>query len=279
MATAPPETTQPWAPNMLYRARRHKSLSPTLCEKFIEQQVFTFFRTYLPQGGPNYEYGPVMERATRFVMYIDLLRDDADFRNAFVAMLQNQTSPNSLAAAIFQDRELTKLLEILAEVQWSDNDQVAASRAYMLGFYARDPAMVDQLVWGLTHPDDAHPGVCHDFSDTFFIAVLLVRHFKYHGGLILPPLQAARVKQATHETLVASEKALNHSIEMLFMHYPNWRDSLAMEKPPGLGGPARAITTGPSLALGYDIVRLPSDDLPPAGPSAFGAIGENRPRR
>jgi hypothetical protein len=70
MNSAPTETVQPWAPNMVYRGRRHKSLPPTLGEKFIEQQVFTFFRTYLPQGGPNYDYGPVMERATRFVMYI-----------------------------------------------------------------------------------------------------------------------------------------------------------------------------------------------------------------
>lgn len=70
MNAAPPETAQPWAPSMVYRARRHKSLPQTLCEKFIEQQVFTFFRTYLPMGGPNYDYGPVMERATRFVMYI-----------------------------------------------------------------------------------------------------------------------------------------------------------------------------------------------------------------
>ena len=150
MNTAPPETIEPWAPYMVYRARRHKSLTPTLCEKFIEQQVFTFFRKYLPLGGPNFDYGPVMERATRFVLYIvslhellvttehhidqvqDLLRDDADFRHAFFTMLQNQTSPNSRAAATFQDRELANLLKILAEVQWSGNDTVAASRAYNL---------------------------------------------------------------------------------------------------------------------------------------------------
>jgi len=150
MNAATPETIQPWAPNMVYRARRHKSLPQTLCEKFIEQQIFTFFRTYLPMGGPNYDYGPVMERATRFVLYIvsqhgppvtkehridqeqDLLRDDADFRHAFFIMLQNQTSPNSRGVATFQDRELASLLKILAEVQWSGNDQVAASRAYKL---------------------------------------------------------------------------------------------------------------------------------------------------
>lgn len=82
--------------------------------------------------------------------------------------------------------------------------------------------MIDQLVWGLTHPDNAHAGVRRDFDDSFFIAVLLIRHFKYHGGLILPPLQAARTKQEIHETLIISEKALNRSTEALFMYYPNW---------------------------------------------------------
>lgn len=47
-------------------------------------------------------------------------------------MLQNQTTTNSLAAATFQDHELANLLKVLAEVQWSGNDQVAASRAYKL---------------------------------------------------------------------------------------------------------------------------------------------------
>lgn len=32
-------------------------------------------------------------------------------------MLQNQTGPHSLAAATFQDRELTSLLKIIADVQ------------------------------------------------------------------------------------------------------------------------------------------------------------------
>lgn len=52
-----------------------------------------------------------------------------------------------------------------------------------------------------------------------------------------------------------------------------------MEKPPGLGGPARAITTGPSVTLGYDIVRLPNDRLLQARPSEFGAVGDSSPDR
>ena len=47
-------------------------------------------------------------------------------------MLRNQTTANSLAAAVFQDRELVNLLKVLSEVQWSGNDQIAASRAYKL---------------------------------------------------------------------------------------------------------------------------------------------------
>lgn len=154
-------------------------------------------------------------------------------------MLQNQTTTDPMAAAVFQDRELVNLLKVLADVQWLRSDQLAASRAYKLvrlhcveslpptndgqGFYAWDPAMVDQLIWGLTHRNDAHPGVRSDLdSDLFFIIVLLIRHFKYYGGLVLPPMQAARVKQAVHEALVESEKALNRSTELLFMHYPNW---------------------------------------------------------
>ncbi|KAL1603107.1 hypothetical protein SLS59_004764 [Nothophoma quercina] len=153
----------------------------------------------------------------------DLLRDNLDFRNAFLSMLQNQTITDPMAAVVFQDRELVNLLKFLANLQWSPSDQLAASRAYKLGFYAWDPAMTDQLIWGLTHRNDAHPGVRSDLdSDFFFIIVLLIRHFKYYGGLVLPPMQAARVKQAVHEALVESEKALNRSTELLFMHYPNW---------------------------------------------------------
>ena len=70
MATALPETASPWAPNMVFRARRNKDVPKTLCERFIEEQVVTFIREYFPMGGPNFDYGPVMERATWFVMYI-----------------------------------------------------------------------------------------------------------------------------------------------------------------------------------------------------------------
>lgn len=52
-----------------------------------------------------------------------------------------------------------------------------------------------------------------------------------------------------------------------------------MEKPPGLSGPARAITAGPYVTLGHEVVRPPNDRLPPVELSAFGAIGEDCPSR
>lgn len=70
MTLISPETATPWVPNMVFRARRNKDTPKTLCERFVEEQVVTFIRAYFPMGGPNFDYGPVMERATRFVMYI-----------------------------------------------------------------------------------------------------------------------------------------------------------------------------------------------------------------
>lgn len=71
MSTAPPpETRNPWAPNMVYRPRRPAAAPQTLCELYIEQQVVTFFRHYIPLGNPGFDYGPTMERATKFVNVI-----------------------------------------------------------------------------------------------------------------------------------------------------------------------------------------------------------------
>ena len=47
MAPPPPETRDPWAPNMVYRPRRPAAAPQTLCERYVEQQVVTFFRHYI----------------------------------------------------------------------------------------------------------------------------------------------------------------------------------------------------------------------------------------
>ena len=55
---------------MVYRSRRPAAAPQTLCELYVEQQVVTFFRHYIPLGNPGFDYGPTMERATKFVNII-----------------------------------------------------------------------------------------------------------------------------------------------------------------------------------------------------------------
>jgi hypothetical protein len=81
---------------------------------------------------------------------------------------------------------------------------------------------MDQLVWAVTHPEDAHSKIRRDLSDVFFIAVLLIRHFKHNGGIILPPLLAARVTQDAHEEVLRKEKEAGRGVENVFIRYPKW---------------------------------------------------------
>jgi hypothetical protein len=53
---------------MIYRPRRPAAAPQTLCELYIEQQVVTLFRHYIPLGHPGFDYGHTMERATKFAV-------------------------------------------------------------------------------------------------------------------------------------------------------------------------------------------------------------------
>jgi len=88
--------------------------------------------------------------------------------------------------------------------------------------YVGNPFVVDQLVWAVTHPADAHSKIRQDLLDVFFIAVLLIRHFKRGRGIVLPPLLAARVVQDTHEEVLGREKEAGRGVEGVFIHYPKW---------------------------------------------------------
>lgn len=77
-------------------------------------------------------------------------------------------------------------------------------------------------MWAVTHPNDAHPQIRRDLDDKFFIAVLLIRHFKYRGGLVLPPLLAARVRQDAHEEVLRREKEAGRNVDSIFIRYPKW---------------------------------------------------------
>ncbi|KAJ4357115.1 hypothetical protein N0V95_002771 [Ascochyta clinopodiicola] len=221
MSTTQQETTNPWRPNMVFNPRRRPQDAPGLLEDFIEKSATTFYRAYIPDT-PNKDFGPIMAKAIYYVFAIDLFIADEPIRNSFFARLHSRTKPSPVIAAIFQDRELVKLLCVLGGVPNAVLDPVAASRAERLTLYHRQPNTLDQLIWAIAHPIDGHPGVQRDVDDRFFVAVLLVHHFKHHGGLVLPNLQAVRSKEAAHQALIDGYKARGHSSIDLMMHYPNW---------------------------------------------------------
>lgn len=90
-----------------------------------------------------------------------------------------------------------------------------------------NPFAMDQIIWGVTHPNDVHPGVASLVSNPALVDLLLIRHFKAHGGLVLPPLHSARELQAAHEVVAQNQVAsgLNWGDGRTMMVYPNWRDA------------------------------------------------------
>lgn len=83
---------------------------------------------------------------------------------------------------------------------------------------------MDQIVWGVTHRDDCHPGVESIVNNAALVDLLLVRHYKKWGGLVLPPLQAARGLQDAHEVVAEQEKqrGMTWASGRSLMKYPNW---------------------------------------------------------
>jgi hypothetical protein len=83
---------------------------------------------------------------------------------------------------------------------------------------------MDQIIWGMTHRDDVHPGIASIVSNTALVDLLLVRHYKKWGGLVLPPLQAARGLQDSQEVVAEQEKqrGLTWASGRSMMKYPNW---------------------------------------------------------
>lgn len=72
---------------------------------------------------------------------------------------------------------------------------------------------MDRLVYAITRSLDPQLEALRDPNDLFFVLVLLLKHFKDCGGLVLPPQRAARVKQFVYEVL---------SADAVEVQYPNW---------------------------------------------------------
>jgi hypothetical protein len=86
--------------------------------------------------------------------------------------------------------------------------------------FDNNEGLLDQVIFGIACPELCHAGIKDITKDREFIALLLVRHFKSFGGLVLPPLAAARELQEAHDQVVRQESAAGR--EMSQMHYPNW---------------------------------------------------------
>lgn len=84
---------------------------------------------------------------------------------------------------------------------------------------------MDQVIWGVTHQNDCHPGVQWIVDNPALVDLLLIRNFKAHGGIALPPLPLARERQEAHER-VAAQEAQQHMTWMAgtrtIMRYPTW---------------------------------------------------------
>jgi hypothetical protein len=54
---------------MIYRADRAQDQTPTLLERYAEANILSLLRFYLPmrdpQNLPNFDFGPIIEAATR----------------------------------------------------------------------------------------------------------------------------------------------------------------------------------------------------------------------
>ncbi|KAF1846127.1 uncharacterized protein K460DRAFT_339070 [Cucurbitaria berberidis CBS 394.84] len=108
--------------------------------------------------------------------------------------------------------------------RWGQEVDVAVKTSNTIDLIDSNERALDQVIWGITHPSDCHPGVKSIVENPALVDLLLIRHFKAHGGLVLPPLQAARELQEAHEIVAKEEMASGKTwcTGRTMMHYPNW---------------------------------------------------------
>ncbi|KAF2822331.1 hypothetical protein CC86DRAFT_329822 [Ophiobolus disseminans] len=98
--------------------------------------------------------------------------------------------------------------------------EAAARTSAKIDLAEENEGFLDQVIFGLANPDMCHPGIQDIAQDRELVVLLLVRHLKKFGGLVLPPLPAARDLQDAHRQTVAADMAAGR--EPAQMHYPNW---------------------------------------------------------
>ncbi|KAH6882491.1 hypothetical protein BKA58DRAFT_434251 [Alternaria rosae] len=106
---------------------------------------------------------------------------------------------------------------------------------------------MDQIIWGINHRDDCHPGVESIIGNLALVDLLVVRHFKKWGGLVLSPLRAAQGLQNPHEVVADQQKqrGLTWASGRSLMKYPNWRETHGMTPPPEFPEPIEPLVFAP----------------------------------
>lgn len=79
---------------------------------------------------------------------------------------------------------------------------------------------MDQIIFGVANPAYCHPGVKDMAADRELVLLLLIRHFKKHGGLILPPLADALPVQDRYLLELQAAAAAERNLPDI--HYANW---------------------------------------------------------
>jgi hypothetical protein len=85
--------------------------------------------------------------------------------------------------------------------------------------------MMDQIIWGVTHPDDCHPRVQSIVNQPLMIDLAMIRHFRTRGRIALHPLDPARERQDAFEIVAAEEASQNKTWlvgDQTVMRYPTW---------------------------------------------------------
>jgi hypothetical protein len=86
--------------------------------------------------------------------------------------------------------------------------------------FDENEGLLDQVIFGIQFPKLCHPGVADIVGDRRLVALLLVRHFKKFGGLVLPPLDGTQELAQIHAKVL--EKDMEAGRFYTAMHYPNW---------------------------------------------------------
>jgi hypothetical protein len=165
-----------------YRANRRADQEPTLLERYGERHIVSFFRYNMEERlGPN------------------IPNPNHDFGK-------------EVEDAARLDEKIVGHLPF--------GPQTIISLILSQDLFDKNEGLLDQVIFGIQFPDLCHPGVREFVGDRRLVALLLVRHFKKSGGLVLPPLDGAQQLSEAHAQTVRADMAAGR--QPMPMHYPNW---------------------------------------------------------